>query len=177
MLQGSTISGVWTSQRPTGNERTRTVPRRHGCTETPEPPFANKAAIFSTLCVWIVVSAPFLRWPETDRLSQHRAELHNASVDEASKLEETRNKSFAALQNIFASFPCISAAVLPLPDTDRPERRLLACLHFLRNLALLFMLHRETSDGLETKKCALFSSQLFEGCIRKFSSACRCCIF
>jgi hypothetical protein len=136
MLRGSTTCGVWTSQRPTGNESNRAVPRRHGCTETPEPPFANKAVILSTLCVWIVVSAPFLRWPGTDRPSQHRAELHIASVDEASKLEKTNN-FFGALYKISASFSCVSAAVLRLPDTDRPERRhqslvtrLLACLHF-----------------------------------------------
>jgi hypothetical protein len=79
------------SLRPTGNDRNRTVPRRHGCTEKPEPPFANKAVILSTLCVWIVVSAPFLRCPGTHRLSQHRAGLHNASVDEASKLKKMRN--------------------------------------------------------------------------------------
>jgi hypothetical protein len=123
MLRGSTICGVWTSQRPTGNESNRAAPRRHGCTETPEPPFANKDVILSTLCVWIVVSAPFLRWPGTDRPSQHRAELHNASVDEASKLEKTNNKLYGALYKISASFSCVSAAVLRLPDTDRPERR------------------------------------------------------
>jgi hypothetical protein len=97
MLQGSTICGVWTSQGPTGNESNRTVPRRHGCTEKPAPPLANKTVILSTLCVWIVVSAPLLRWPGTDKLSQHRAEIHNASVDEASKLEKKRNTLFGAL--------------------------------------------------------------------------------
>jgi hypothetical protein len=122
MLRGSTICGVWTP-RTTGNESNRAAPRRHGCTETPEPPFANKAVISSTLCVWIVVSAPFLRWHGTDRPSQHRAELHNASVDEASKLEKTKNKLFGALYKISASFSCVSAAVLRPPDTDRPERR------------------------------------------------------
>jgi hypothetical protein len=122
MLRGSTTCGVWTSQRPTGNESNRAVPRRHGCTETPEPPFANKAVIVSALCVWIAVSAPFLRWPGTDRPSQHRAELHKASVDEASKLEKT-NFFLGALYKISASFSCVSAAVLRLPGTDRPERR------------------------------------------------------
>jgi hypothetical protein len=106
-----------------GIESNRAAPRRHGCTETPEPPFSNKAVISSTLCVWIVVSAPFLRWPGTDRPSQHRTELHNTSVDEASKLEKTKNKLFGALHKISASFSRVSAAVLRLPDTDRPERR------------------------------------------------------
>jgi hypothetical protein len=122
MLRSSTTCGVWTSQRPTGNESIRAVPRRHGCTETPEPPFANKAVTIWTLCVWIVVFAPFLRWPGTDRPSQHRAELHKASVDETSKPEKT-NLFFGAIYKISATFSCISAAVLRLPDTDRPERR------------------------------------------------------
>jgi hypothetical protein len=43
--------------------------------------------IASTLCVGIVVSAPFLRWPCTDRLLS--TALHNASVDEASNLDKT----------------------------------------------------------------------------------------
>jgi hypothetical protein len=48
----------------------------------------------STLCVGIVVSAPFLRWPGTDRLLS--TALHNASVDEASEdiLNKTRNNLF-----------------------------------------------------------------------------------
>jgi hypothetical protein len=129
MLRGSTIRGVWTSQRPTGNESNQAVPRRHGCTETPEPPFASKAVIVSTMCVWIVVSAPFVCWPGTDRPSQHCAELPNASVDEASKLEKTKNKIFGALYKISASFSCVFAAVLRLPDMDRPEgRHQTACL-------------------------------------------------
>jgi hypothetical protein len=31
----------------------------HGCTEKPEPPFASKAVLFSTLCAWIFVSRSF----------------------------------------------------------------------------------------------------------------------
>jgi hypothetical protein len=110
----------------------RTAFRRHGCTERTVPPFPNKYVIAPTLCVGIVVSAPFLRWPCTDRLLQ--TALHNASVDEASNLDKTRNKLFPAFQRISASFSYVSAAVLRLPDTGRAERRhQTACLSpFLR---------------------------------------------
>jgi hypothetical protein len=50
--------------------------------------------IASTLCVGIVVSAPFLRWPCTDTLLS--TALHNASVDKESNLDKTRNKLFGA---------------------------------------------------------------------------------
>jgi hypothetical protein len=110
----------------------RTAFRRHGCTERPARSFPNKYVIASTLCVGIVVSAPFLRWPCTDRLLN--AALHNASVDKASNLDKTRNTLFPAFQRISALFSYVSAAVLRLPDTDRAERRhQTACLSpFLR---------------------------------------------
>jgi hypothetical protein len=54
MLRRSLICSVWTSQLTLGNESNLAVLRGHGCTVKPEPPFANKAVIVSTLCVRIV---------------------------------------------------------------------------------------------------------------------------
>jgi hypothetical protein len=108
-----------------------TEPFRVG-TETPAPPFASKAVIVSTLCVWIVVSAPFLRWPGTDRPSEHRAELHNASVDEASKLDKTNNSYLEHYIRFLLRFrvflrPCFA---YPTRTGQKGDTRLLACLHF-----------------------------------------------
>jgi hypothetical protein len=148
----------------------RTAFRRHGCTERPAPPFPNKFVIASTLCVGIVVSAPFLRWPGTDRPSQHRAKLHNASVDEASKLEKTNNNLFGALCKISVSFLCVSAAALRLPDTDRPEtRHQTACLSpfFLRNFALLFSQCFTSSYVIKSAfRVRLFPQPFFTGLAR-----------
>jgi hypothetical protein len=85
-----------------------------------------------TYLTGIVVSAPFLRWPCTDGLLN--TALHNASVDEASNLDKTRNKLFGAFLRISASISFVSAAVLRLPDTGRAGRRQqTACLSpFLR---------------------------------------------
>jgi hypothetical protein len=90
MLEGSTICDVWTSQRPTGNERNRTVPRRHGCTERPEPPFEKLLYFQHRVSGLLFPRSSFAGPARTDFLNTD--ELHNASVDEASKLEKTRNK-------------------------------------------------------------------------------------